>query len=225
MGKIKQPLLKTMTAVSPDTPVGIVIPVYNHVGNENLAATVFTIERCADLPYQISLGIGPNCVAKNRNKGLARLDPDIEFILMADDDILVPPGFLSKMVSTLLQNKAKIGMVSATMMGPRGEPQNDLHPNAIPPGHIEPRILPGTCVLYNRKRTPIEWDENYVGSQWEDTDGWAQVRKMGFQTVANGNVQIMHKNPMSGGGRKYWEQNQGYFFKKWGRNVLEELKP
>jgi hypothetical protein len=221
MGKLVEPPLQTQYPVSLDTPIGIVVPVYNHVENTNLAATIFTIEHCADLPYQLSLGIGPNCVAKNRQKGEARLAPEIEYVLQIDDDVLVPPGFLSKMLSVLEQAASKVGAVSAVMTGPRGEAQNGLFPGNIPPGRVVDALIPGTCFMYNRKRTPVEWDFKYKGSQWEDTDGIMQIRKKGYRTVATGNVQIMHRNPMSGGGVKYWNENKEYFISKWG--LLENL--
>jgi hypothetical protein len=150
-------------------------------------------------------------------------------VLQVDDDVLLPPHFLSKMVSVLMQgtskdrapDAAKIGAVSAVMMGPRGEAQNGLHPNNIDIGQVVEALIPGTCFMYNRTRTPIEWDPKYLGSQWEDTDGIVQIRQQGYKTVATGNVRIMHRNPMSGGGKKHWQENREYFLSKWGPEVLK----
>jgi len=224
MSKIQHPALKTMSCVPADTKIGIVIPVYNYVNNTNLAQAIYTIEQCSDLPYQLSLGIGPQCVAKNRIKGEKRLDPGIDWIIQMDDDVLVPPGFMSKMLSVLMQGTAKgavramneatrYGAVSAVMYGPRGETQNDLHPDRVPIGTIQTCLPPGTCFMYNRRVTPIEWDTQYQGSQWEDTDAMMQIRSQGYLLAATGNVQIMHKNSWSE--NKWWKENKAHFHSKW----------
>ncbi len=224
MAKIKRAQLKTMCGVPSDTKVGICIPVYNAVDNQHLATTVFTLEQGSDLDYQLSLGIGPNCVAKNRNKALERIDPEIRYIVMADDDIVASPFWASKMVSTLEQftshgrnrEEQRYGMVSATMMGPRGEPQNHIHPDRIPPGEVQDvGLVPGTFIMYDRVLCPIEWDENYKQSQWEDTDAAMQVQQFGYKVAVNGNVQIIHKSPLKAVGGQVWDENKAYFQSKW----------
>jgi hypothetical protein len=221
MSKIKHPALKTMVGVPHDTPIGIVIPVYNYVNNTNLAQAMYTVEQCSDLPYQLSLGIGPQCVAANRIKGEQRLDPAIRYVIQMDDDVLVPPGFMSKFLSVIQQGtshgdalgEATIGAVSAVMYGPRGEAQNDLHPDVVPVGTQKKCLPPGTCFMYDRKATPVMWDMKYQGSQWEDTDAMMQIRKAGLDTVATGNVQILHKNSWSE--NKWWNENKAHFESKW----------
>lgn len=222
MSKIKHPALKTLSCVPADTPIGIVIPVYNYVNNTNLAQAIYTVEQGSDLPYQLSLGIGPQCVAKNRIKGEKRLDPSIRYVIQMDDDVLVPPGFMSKMLSVLQQGTshgdkegAAIGAVSAVMYGPRGEAQNDLHPDNVPIGTQKDCLPPGTCFMYDRLATPILWDTRYQGSQWEDTDAMKQVQRWGCRTVATGNVQILHKNSWSE--NKWWNENKAHFESKWGK--------
>ncbi len=212
MSKLKNPALKVMSHVSADLKVGVVIPVYNYISNTNLAQAQYTIEQCSDLPYQLSLGIGPQCVAKNRLKGEARLDPSIRYVIQMDDDVLVPPGFMSKLLSVLLSQDG-VGAVSAVMYGPRGEAQNDLHPDRVPVGTVKECLPPGTCFMYDREKTPIAWDPAYQGSQWEDTDAMMQVRAAGFKTVASGNVQILHKNSWSE--NKWWNENKAHFQSKW----------
>jgi GT2 family glycosyltransferase len=191
------------------------------VGNEKLASAVWSLEQCCDLPYYLSLGIGPNGVAKNRLKALKRIPDEVRHILMADDDIIASPHWASRMVS-LLRNQDRIGAVSAVMMGPRGERQNGLHPELIGPGDLIDALIPGTFVMYDRLKCDIQWDTNYQGSQWEDTDGIVQVRKAGYRTVATGSVQIMHKNSALAKGKpKFWDENRAYFLSKWGEEVLK----
>lgn len=215
MTKIEQPRLAPFFKEAAGQPIGICIPCYNHVDNDGLAQAIWTMQMGSDLPYQLALGIGRACVAKNRNKALARLDPDIKWVLMSDDDILAPPGFLSLLMKPFLEHP-DIGVVSATMLGARGEKQNDCYPGNIPEGQelLDRKNPPGTFFLYNRERTPIEFDERYLGSQWEDTDAMRQVQAVGLRTVITNRVTIMHKNNWSQ--NKYWEDNKRLFASKWG---------
>lgn len=195
-----------------DVVLGICVPVYNQVGNANLAQLIWSIGQCSDLPYQLSLGVGPVCVARNRLKAEARLDPSIKYVMHVDDDVLLPPHFASKLVCVLSVDEG-VGAVSALMSGARGEPQNDLHPTAFSPGEVRECLPPGTCFVYNRERTPIVWDAEYQGSQWEDTDGMMQIKAAGKRLVATADVQILHKNNLSQ--NKYWNQNRERFVQKW----------
>ena len=198
--------------------VGICIPVYEHIGNENLAQAIWSIKsNSGGWDYQLSLGIGHNSVAKNRNKALARLDDDIDIVLMMDDDVLVPYNFIGGLHMDLGSDATpyNIGVVGASMVGPRGERQNDCHPNDIETTWRETINLPGTCFMYNRKDTPIVFDEKYQGSQWEDTDAMRQVQAMGQMTICSTRVQILHKNNWSQ--NKWWEENKAHFISKWGK--------
>lgn len=196
--------------------IGICIPIYDHVDNKGLGTLVWSINQNSQIPFKISMGIGRNCVAKNRNKALRALPEDIRFVLMVDDDVILPYGWDTTMYGMLLRYR-DFGVISATMMGPRGEAQNDLHPEAFEVGTelVERKILPGTCFMYDRARTPIVFDENYEGSQWEDTDAMMQVHQMGKKTGVTPLVQIIHANNWSE--NKYWGQNKALFEAKWGK--------
>jgi GT2 family glycosyltransferase len=200
-----------------DARVGICIPVYNHIDNENLAQAIWTLENCAmDVDYQLQLGIGRNCVARNRNKALARLHPTTRYVLMADDDILAPPDYLGKMMEIMDDNE-DIGALSACMLGARGQRQNDCSPYNIPDGvsFVDNVNIPGTFFMYDRIKTPVEFDERYQGSQWEDTDAMRQIQAAGFRTVVTSEIQILHRNNWSQ--NKYWEENKALFYSKWGK--------
>jgi len=212
MANMTNPALTTFKTLPGSPPVGICIPVYNTAGNTNLAQAQYTVRQCVDLPYQLSLGVGAQCVAKNRLKAEARLDPSIRYVIHMDDDVLVPPHFASKFVQ-ILQSQDRVGVVSAVMYGPRLEAQNDLHPSRIQPGQVVECLPPGTCFAYDREKTPIAWDGEYLGSQWEDTDAMMQIKALGYKTVATGCVVIMHKNNWSE--NKFWEENKARFMSKW----------
>jgi hypothetical protein len=213
MSRIKEPALKTFKTFHDREKVGIVIPVYATIGNENLGLVQYSIEQCCDLPYQLSMGIGQRCVAANRIKGEARLDHSIRYVIHMDDDVVLPPFFASNLLSVLLQQPRDIGAVSVTMMGMRGEAQNNLHPDKVPVGTQIDALIPGTCFIYDREKTPIVWDTNYQGSQWEDTDAMMQIWARGLRTVATGNVTIMHRNNWTES--KHWNENKALFDKKW----------
>ena len=213
MNRIKNPALNPFKVQVDRHPVGIVIPIYSTIGNDNLALVQYGIEQCCDMPYQLSMGVGPRCVAANRIKGEQRLDRNIRYIIHMDDDVVVPPFFASKLLSVLLQQPGDIGAVSVTMMGMRGEAQNNLHPDMVPVGTQIDTLIPGTCFIYDRQKTPILWDMEYQGSQWEDTDAMMQIRAQGFRTVATGNVTIMHRNNWTES--KHWNENKALFNKKW----------
>jgi hypothetical protein len=214
MPKLNHPALKPLIAKVMHEKVGIVIPVYNPIANVNLAQTQWCIKQCSDLPYQLSLGVGPQCVAANRIKGEARLNDDIRFVIHMDDDVLLPPHFMSQLLSVLV-SQDNVGAVSAVMSGARGNPQNDVSPAVIPVGKVqEIEFLPGTCFAYDREKTPIVWDAEYQGSQWEDTDAMMQVKAQGYRTVATGNVQIIHRNNLNKA-VKFWKENKAHFQTKW----------
>lgn len=212
MSKLKNPPLNAFKTITCSPRVGICIPVYASIGNDGLPTVLYGIEQCCDLPYQLSVGLSPNSVAKNRIKAEARLSDDIRYVIHMDDDIVLPPFFASKLVQ-VLQSQDNVGAVSAVMMGVRGQAQNDLHPDAVPPGEIKETTPPGTCFAYDRKKTPVEWDTAYLGSQWEDTDAMRQIQAQGYKTVATGNVVIMHKNNWSE--NKHWNENKAHFEEKW----------
>ncbi|HUW11892.1 MAG TPA: hypothetical protein VM537_19350, partial [Anaerolineae bacterium] len=165
------------------------------------------------------------CVAANRIKGEARLAPDIRFVIHMDDDVLLPPHFMSQLLSVLV-SQDNVGAVSAVMTGARGEVQNDINPTRIPVGTVQASDhLAGTCFAYDREKTPIVWDAEYQGSQWEDTDAMMQIKAQGYRTVATGNVQIIHRNNLNKAA-KFWNENKAHFISKWpGALRTGDLKP
>lgn len=225
MSKINHPALKTLVAKVMHEQVGIVIPVYEPLGNANLAQVQWSIRQNSDLPYQLSLGCGQRPVAQNRLKAEARLNDDIRFVIHMDDDVTLPPHFMSQLLSVLV-SQDNVGAVSAVMVGSRCQPQNDVNPMDIPYGKTkEIEFLPGTCFAYDRKKTPIVWDPNYLGSQWEDTDAMMQIKAQGFRTMATGNVTIVHKNNLKAAASN-WNENRDYFKQKWpGAIKTGALKP
>ena len=70
--------------------ISVIIPVYE--GSEKLQRTLWSIRSTADLPYELIVAEGKQCVAKNRNAGLARARFDL--VAFCDDDVLLPPFWM-----------------------------------------------------------------------------------------------------------------------------------
>lgn len=141
-------------------------------------------------------------------------------ILMMDDDVLVPPGFASKMLRCLDRG----AVVACRMTSPDGSPQNGLA--KLKPGEVVECTPPGTCFVYDRTKVPAEFDEGYEGSQWEDTDFMVQVQQLGLKTVATGDVHIIHDNPffrqeMTEEKKEVWNRNRARFVSKWPKVAAE----
>jgi glycosyltransferase involved in cell wall biosynthesis len=189
--------------------VNIIIPVYE--ATSNLFRTVWSVKHSADMPYHLIIAEEKQCVAKNRNAGLERAEGNL--IVFIDDDVLLPGGWLSLLAAALEQHE-KIGVVSAQMTGLGGQAQNGLHD--IPRNQLAQCTPPGTCFMYDRKKLEgCTFDEEYTGSQWEDTDFMKQVQAMGLICVASGSVWILHDNQFTEANKEVWLQNEKRFNEKW----------
>ena len=185
----------------------VIIPAYDDT--PQLRRTIWSIAQTADLPYQLVVARAKQCVAKNRNLGLASAKCDL--IVFMDDDVILPPGWMSKLVAVLAQ-RDDLGAVSAHLTFADGSPQT-RRPD-LAPGEFWEIPIPGTCFVFSRERiTGAYFDENYQGSQWEDTDFVWQLRKMGLKTGVTGDVVIVHDHNDSE--NRWLVQNGEYFRGKW----------
>jgi glycosyltransferase involved in cell wall biosynthesis len=191
--------------------VSIVIPAYED--KPVLRRAIWSITQTVDLPVQLVVAMARQSVARNRNDGLARAKHDL--VVFMDDDVLLPAHWLSQLAAVLLADES-IGVVSARMTGPAGEPQNDLA--RLRPGEVRDCIPPGTCFLYSRSRVRgCRFDDRYVRSQWEDSDFMLQVLQAGLRCVATGSVTVLHENHLTRATDESWVENRKYFFSKWPR--------
>jgi len=65
-----------------------------------------------------------------------------------------------------------------------------------------------------RKVPGVEFDINYIGSGYEDTDICCQYTSKGYKVLQDNNLWCLHYN---GELNKRWDVNQPYFMKKWNR--------
>ena len=193
----------------------VIIPCYER--GVKLNRTLWSIMQTADMPYRILISEEKQSVAKNRNAALAKVDTDL--IAQMDDDVILPPFWMSKMAAIL--ERDGVGVCAVRMTSPDGTPQNDLA--NLKPGTIVDCTPPGTLFMYDRTVVDgCEFDEEYIGSQWEDTDFMMQVKKKGLLTVASGDVWILHDQSSVEEGSKMkelsaspYEANKALFIHKW----------
>lgn len=153
--------------------------------------------------------------AANRNLGLEVADESI--IIMLDDDTGgFTEGWDERLIRPLVEDKNLIG-VSARLLHSDGSCAYTMTEdyNLDKPLCYSQKI-PTSCFAF--RNTHLRYDENYLGSGFEDDDFCRQLlREYGqdklFATVNA--CRIIHRNEAKNQ-RKYWDRNLKYFNQKWG---------
>jgi glycosyltransferase involved in cell wall biosynthesis len=155
--------------------------------------------------------------AKNRNYGLNQSSS--EYVVMCDDDIT---GFYRGWAEELimpLRITDEIIYVSArllnqdytiqTVMGGSKDTKSPI---------VDVPTAPSACVAF--RKSDLRFDENYIGSGWEDTDFVRQlkVHHPHGRIVINNQVQLIHKNEMKNQLGENYQKNRDYYNKKWNCN-------
>jgi GT2 family glycosyltransferase len=150
--------------------------------------------------------------AKNRNFALSWASSDI--IIFLDDDIT---GFYKGWLTDLIEpmSDPNIMVLGARLTNPEGKSQMGANSSAEPvyPAN-DNRVT--TAVIAIRKND-IRFDENFIGSGYEDTDYCQQIKeKHGLSKIwINNNCKLIHINEMKNQGGEYWEHNHAYYCQKW----------
>jgi GT2 family glycosyltransferase len=152
-------------------------------------------------------------VAANRNEGIKHVlsDPYV----MCDDDIEVEEGWLRKLLPYM--EDAKVGMVGPRVLR-KGLKRLYRGPFDLPQNHKQGEVnhLVGCLMLI--RNVGILADENYVGSQWEDTDLCYQYKARGYKCISTWDTTVKHKvSRLAKHASKNWEQNKQLFIRKWGQ--------
>jgi len=157
--------------------------------------------------YELDLIVvsGNRSAAKNRNIGLEQAKS--EFIIMCDDDIEgFSYGWDKDLIGTLEETKAN--MVGARLFNPDGNLQKTNYNNFdLSKDFVEVKTMITACCAF--RNTTLRFDENYVGSGYEDTDFCKQLGRKFF--VAN-RVKLVHRNEHK---NPFDRQNEKYFREKW----------
>lgn len=195
--------------------LSIIIPVYEPTAN--LARTIWSIKQTIDVPCQVIVQIEKQSVAKNRNAGLEKATGEV--IAFVDDDVILPPHWTSQLLA-FLDKYEDCGVVAPRMTGPAGEPQNNL--SKVLPGTYLKCRPPGTLFMYDRERVgDCKFDEEYVASQWEDTDFMRQVEAKGLRCYCMGDVWILHEMNLTQANQEVWDKNKAHYQSKWERETAD----
>jgi len=197
--------------------IDIVIPCYERT--EMLEECLKNLEKYTD-NYNLILIEGKRSAAENRNLGISKVSSD--WFVMLDDDIIVTPNWLDKLLEL---RREDVGQIQPRVLFLSGEifsagiSFGGLH--LIHHGYkekggyeyvCERDLLNGCCSLYNSKILKYcRFDENYRGSQFEDLDFSMQIRKAGFKLIYCGTTSVYHRVCL----RNLNLENEEYFYKKW----------
>ena len=184
--------------------VNIIIPTIRT--KKEITALVSEIK--SSVVYELDLIIvsGNGSAAKNRNIGLDKAKA--EFIIMCDDDIeSFSSGWDRELIDALKQTGAS--MIGARLFNPDGALQVTNYRNFdLSEDFVEVRTMITACCAF--KNTKLRFDENYIGSGYEDTDF---CRQLGGKFFVANRVKIIHRNESK---NMFNERNRKYFKEKWG---------
>lgn len=198
----------------------ILIPSCKH--QDALKPLLADIEATVGGKPRIILSCNPWSAAKNRNHCLAQAAEGP--VVMLDDDISAfPAGWNERLVSVLTEQPGCV-MASARLLRSDGLPgrMGGIGDNGLfqTEGVYEvkgpQRKLVTACFAF-RNEPDIRFDENYVGSGFEDDDLSAQLRRKypGALFLVVCDVAVIHLNEMKNQSENF-ERNKQYFQKKWG---------
>jgi hypothetical protein len=194
--------------------IDVLIPTINDID-------VSIIEKTVSIANNIFVNKSNNSAAYNRNRLLDKSSADIK--IMIDDDI---SGFYCGWDSDLLGVMGINNIVSARLMTSGNSPAhmncfdenkglNDLQDDIIQIWPGETHIMPSSAFAFIDMG--IRFDENYIGSGYEDTDFFRQYFvKYKTEFYVNNLCRLLHANEM----KKQTENlkiNRDYYNKKWGK--------
>lgn len=155
--------------------------------------------------------------AVNRNYALEYATAPV--VIMLDDDISgFYPGWDRELVEALMESESHV-MVSARLMHTDGTPgiMMNFTPDMSCKFQYTQGFLPSSCIAFRNDGS--RFDENFIGSGWEDTDFCETLQKRypaGQFLIANG-VKLVHANEMKQGNRTNYVKNHQYYIEKHGR--------
>lgn len=177
------------------------------------------IEINAGAPVRVIATCLDASASENRNAGLDRADTD--FRIMLDDDIAaMSPGWVRVLIQALKDHPECV-MVSPQLVKPRGGYAVMM---GCPRGQgigtglrtVQGPHLLTACIAL--RKDGLRFDENFVGSGWEDNDYCEQQNLLypGCTRMIQHNLQVVHRNEMKNQG-PHFAANRKYFESKWGK--------
>lgn len=196
-------------------PVSICIPTCRENVSEQVTKIIDT---CYGITgYEVFASCQKGSASLNRNWCLSKANNDL--IVMVDDDITgFYKGWVIDLLFPILQDNT-ISIVSARLLSASGGYGAMMHDNGkYCNGYYPPKadFVPTSCVAFYR--TDLRFDENFIGSGFEDTDFCKQM-SMKFpdkHCVINNSCKMTHLNEMKNQQGEYWDKNRAYYLGKWG---------
>jgi GT2 family glycosyltransferase len=179
----------------------------------NLEPLCAEIRATATGDYTLIPVSGPGkSASQNRNAGLDETKSLI--IIMLDDDITgFEPGWNEKLIRPL-ERHADLGIVSARLMDKNGKPGYMNSRNFdLKPDLVYVKIVPTACIAF--QQVGECFDEQFVGSGFEDTDFCMAMKKRGYQIAINNRVKLVHLHEQKNQ-KPHWGNNRKIFNEKWG---------
>ncbi len=182
------------------------------------APLVDEVDRTAGCPVNVIATCKPVSASANRNLGLDQAESEVR--LMIDDDIeSMQHGWVEKMVE-VMRDYPECVMLTVELFdlkGGRGlmaggPPRGDRGVSVVPS-----RKLLTACIAIRKWPDHIRFDEEFIGSGFEDDDISAQLRQEypdGTWMICH-DVRVVHANEMKGQAAPF-EINKRHFQEKWG---------
>jgi len=166
----------------------------------------------------------PACASTNRNACLQWALGD--FLIMLDDDIEgFTHGWIDRLMGPMMCDP-DILAVSALLLKP------DRSIGETCAGQFD--VSAGWCYLHGNgpcmmptaamaiRNTGVMFDENYIGSGWEDNDWFMSLRRKFPQSkFAQSDEPLVHRNEMKNQ-VAFYNVNRRYFYEKWGQNASHQ---
>ena len=193
--------------------VDIVVPTLRP--RSQLGALLAEIAANTPEAHRVTCTCRPVSASKNRNLGLSVCVSSK--IVMIDDDMRgFFPGWLTVLWHALTDD---VAMVAARLLKPNGEPSFMLGKNynfAPITVDMPDKELPTAAIAIHN--TPLQFDENFVGSGFEDNDYCRQLSATYPDRrflIAN-RCMLVHLHERKNQLGQTWKINQAYYKKKWG---------
>lgn len=241
--------------------VSIITPVFNHaaltyqylesllahtsapfelivIDNDSTDETNVLLKRVANIKYitnKENLGFVQAC---NQGAGMARG----KYLLFANNDIIVTPGWLSSLVETI-ENYPRCGAVGCKLVWPNGKLQEagsiiwkdgtatgygrDDDPAKHEYSYLrDVDYCSGACLLVSKSLFAElnGFDEVYSPAYYEDADLCMGISKLGYRVIYQPDVTIFHHEYASGGyenAAALMQVNHLKFMSKW-ENMLKD---
>jgi GT2 family glycosyltransferase len=232
---------QTMTE---QTTIAIVIPVWNQIAYTRLCLESLKKSRVAGaeiivvdngstdetsvfLSGQADIRVITNpanagCAAA-WNQGV-QAAADAEWILLLNNDVLLPAGWLAGLLS--FARERKVDVASPALREGAADYDLDLYAREFVgemSGVERPDVAHGICFMVHRKVFEAigRFDENFRIGQFEDTDFFRRAVAAGFRLATTGGSLIHHFGSVTqdsvrtNGPCAYEIENRAYYHKKW----------